>query len=256
VAERSSAGIAHALREGFARVMSAPAVIVGTFAAARVFDVPADTSLLLQTAQIRPIAIWLLFWSFAYGGVLDRFARNRPTRGYGFFAACGGHAMALARLAIVILAGEFLLLRAVLAIGGLTRAANAALAISLMIATAVVAFARVRLVVEDRRSASGALLASVRFLRRNPSGLSIFLLFGFAAYGINDVFGAAAATSMFWNEAFLAVHLILKLIAYASAIVLFQSRLAHASYTAAPALEWPESASVEAIANASPRMRP
>ena len=57
MAERSSAGIAHALREGFARVMSAPAVIVGTFAAARVFDVPADTSLLLQTAQIRPLAI-------------------------------------------------------------------------------------------------------------------------------------------------------------------------------------------------------
>ena len=256
MADRSNAGLAHALREGFARVLSAPAVIAGTFAAARVFDVPADNPLLLQSGQFRPIAIWLLFWSFAYGGLLDRFARNRPTRGYGFFAAGGGHAMALARLAIVIVLGEFLLLRAILAIGALPRVANAALAIALMIATAIVAFARVRIVVEDRRSASGALLASVRFLRRNPSGLSIFLLFGFAAYGINDVFGAAAATSLLWNEAFLAVHLVLKSIAYASAIVLFQSRLAHASYTAAPALEWPESASVEAITNASRRLGP
>jgi len=36
---------------------------------------------------------------------------------------------------------------------------------------------------------------------------------------------------------------------YASAIALFQSRLAHAGYAAAPPLEWPESPAAEAVAN-------
>ena len=36
---------------------------------------------------------------------------------------------------------------------------------------------------------------------------------------------------------------------YASAIALFQSRLAHAGYTAAPPLQWPESPAAETIAN-------
>jgi hypothetical protein len=35
----------------------------------------------------------------------------------------------------------------------------------------------------------------------------------------------------------------------ASATVFFQSRLAHAGYTAAPPLQWPESPAAEAIAN-------
>jgi hypothetical protein len=44
----------------------------------------------------------------------------------------------------------------------------------------------------------------------------------------------------------------LHLAAYASATVLFQSRLAHAEYTAAPPLVWPDSPAAEAIVNAAP----
>ena len=36
-------------------------------------------------------AAWLVLWSFLSGGVLDRYARQRPTAAYGFFAACGTH---------------------------------------------------------------------------------------------------------------------------------------------------------------------
>jgi len=39
-------------------------------------------------------------------------------------------------------------------------------------------------------------------------------------------------------------------------VALFQSRLAHAGYTAAPPAVWPESASAEAIANAAPTIAP
>jgi hypothetical protein len=250
VADRSSASIARALREGLSRTASAPAVVIGTFAAARVFEVPSDNVTLLVNGQLRPIAVWLLFWSLVYGGVLDRFARNRPTRGHGFFAACGAHLMPLARLGAIVLLVELALLP-LLGAAPPSRTAKAVVAFAVMIGGAVLALARIRLVVEDRRSAFGSLLAGARFVRRNPAAVVLFLLFGMAAYGVNDVFGRWADGAV-GNEVYRAVQVVLKLIAYAAAIALFQSRLAHASYTAAPAAEWPESASAEAIANVSP----
>ena len=41
---------------------------------------------------------WLVLWSFLSGGVLDRYARMRPTRTPGFFAACGTHFWRFLRL--------------------------------------------------------------------------------------------------------------------------------------------------------------
>jgi hypothetical protein len=262
VAERSNVGIAHALREGFARVASAPAVLFGTFAVARILDVPAVNPSFFDRGA-RAVLVWLVFWSLAYGGIIDRVARNRPTRASGFFAACGGHAMALARLAIVALAVEAALLP-VAGESSSTRAGRAGLALVLLLGSTVLAFARIRLVVEDRRSAVGALLASIRFLRRNPGGVVLLLAFGLAAYGLDMFYRSALMAGVLadaWplrvsNEAFLAAHVWLKLTAYASGVALFQSRLSHAGYTAAPPAIWPESAAAEAIANAAPTSAP
>jgi hypothetical protein len=262
VRERSNAGIAHALREGLARAASAPVVLVGTFAVARLLDVPV-AGLSFFERGARAVLVWLLFWSLAYGGIIDRLARNRPTRAYGFFAACGGHATALARLAIVAIAVEAALWP--LAAGWMsTRVGSAGAALVLGLGSTVFAFARIRLVVEDRRSASGALLASMRFVRRNPSGVVLMLGFAVAAYGANALYRAALASGAIaegwplrvFTEVFLGVQFWLKLTAYASGIALFQSRLAHAGYTAAPPAVWPESASAEAIANAAPPIAP
>ena len=44
---------------------------------------------------------WLVIWSFLSGGVLDRFARDRPTRTAGFFAACGTHFWRFFRLGVI-----------------------------------------------------------------------------------------------------------------------------------------------------------
>lgn len=254
--ELSNTTIARALREGFVRAASAPAILIGAFAVARFLDVP-SANLSLFDAGARAVIVWLLFWSFTYGGIIDRFARDRPTRAHGFFAACGGHLMPLARLAVLAIAVE----AAVLPIGGelmRTSLGRAAAAVALMVASAVVAFARIRLVVEDRRSAFGALAASIRFLRRNPSGIVVLIIFGLAAYGVNDLYvffrpSTPASSDLEVRasyEAFLAIQFWLKLSAYGAAIALFQSRLAHAGYTAAPPAVWPECASAEAIANA------
>ena len=44
-------------------------------------------------------ACYLLLWLFLAGGVLDRYARARPTRAHEFFAACGIYFLRFLRLA-------------------------------------------------------------------------------------------------------------------------------------------------------------
>src|SRR6185369_2893780 len=63
----------------------------------------------LDNAKLTPAitavtTIWLLTWSFLSGGVIDRFARARPTRPHGFFGACGMHVWRLLRLGLAALA--------------------------------------------------------------------------------------------------------------------------------------------------------
>jgi hypothetical protein len=250
VADRSNAGVAHALREGIARVATAPAILLGTFAILRLLDLPSDDAAPLVGGVRATIVDWL-FWSFAYGGVLDRYARNRPTRGPGFFAACGRHVMALARLGLAPLIVAYALIR-------IPHSSVAGTAV-LVFFNVVIGFARIRLVVEDRRSAVGAFLASVRFIRRNvlaaaalvaSYGILTYLLY--AVYSRIHVPAGGTWASALADEALFAAGVFLGLAGYASGTVLFQSRLAHASYTAAPPLEWPESPAAEAIANAAP----
>ncbi|RPI50373.1 MAG: hypothetical protein EHM55_21545, partial [Acidobacteria bacterium] len=44
-------------------------------------------------------AFYLLLWLFLSGGILDRYARARPTRSYEFFTACGVYFTRFLRLA-------------------------------------------------------------------------------------------------------------------------------------------------------------
>ena len=53
-----------------------------------------------------------------------------------------------------------------------------------------------------------------------------------------------------------AIESLLSLAWLATAVSLFQARLAHAGYTAGPPLTWPESPAAEAIGNAAPVFRP
>src|SRR3954469_17426910 len=146
-------GVAHAFTEGVRRVLSAPAVLVGLAAVAL------PSPLYPNTASRRVLVEFVLVGSFLLGGVIDRYARARPTRGYGFFGACGRHFAAMLRLA----AAEILLYPAA------DNLPDARAAFALAVAVNFVGvYARVRLVVEDRRSALGAALAAMRFIRRRP----------------------------------------------------------------------------------------
>jgi hypothetical protein len=125
----------------------------------------------------------------------------------------------------------------------------------------VATFARIRIVVEDRRSALGATLGALRFLWRNPAGIALIVLFAILkTLAILTVALSVDPDGREWQraiaEASIAVPVILILLQHAAGVSLFQSRLAHASYTAAPPIAWPDSPAAEAITNQIPDVRP
>ncbi len=228
-------------------------------------------------------AVWLIAWSFLSGGIIDRFARARRTGPHGFFGACGMHFWRLLRLgavALVVYAFLFGYLhkwifadgyprwtrdvtveRTAFAIRALCYAAFGAL---LVMCNVVFDFARVRIVVEDRRSALGALLAGARFVRRCAPGVAgIYVLNAVAFLALVAAYALAAPGAPrsgpgMWlilviGEVYIVLRHYLKLLFYASETVFFQGALAHAAYTAAPPLLWPDSPAAETIGNADSR---
>ena len=150
----------------------------------------------LPTVIAGVVGAWLVVWSFLAGGVIDRYARNRNVGTAAFFAACGTHFWRLLRLGAI----AFLVYAALFAYvhpwlfdeglyGWLTRdydverrafAVRAVLyvlfALLLTAVNIVVDYARIRLVVEDRRSAVFALPAAERFVRRHlPRAMALYL---------------------------------------------------------------------------------
>jgi hypothetical protein len=79
-------------------------------------------------------------------------------------------------------------------------------------------------------------------------GLFLVVVLAYAAVAP----GAGRAGPMMWvgfgiGQLYVAARLWIKLVFWASETALFQSRLAHVGYTAAPAPSWPESPAAEAI---------
>jgi hypothetical protein len=222
---------------------------------------------------------WLLIWSFLSGGVIDRFARRRPTRTAGFFAACGTHFWRFARLGLL----AWLLYYVLFAIvhvwifeglypwltrdltaersAFLIRAACYTIFLApLVFANVVLDYARIRIVVEDRRSALGAFAAGARFVRRHRGAFGLYLLNTLVAVALMALYallapGAPGSGVRMWltlalGQLYIFGRHYAKLLFYASETAYFQSELAHASYTAAPAVVWPESPAAEAVLNA------
>ncbi|HEV2984596.1 MAG TPA: hypothetical protein VGX46_09410 [Vicinamibacterales bacterium] len=230
----------------------------------------------------RPLVIvgvasaYIALWMFMAGGILDRYARNRPTRTYGFFAASGVFFVRFLRLAVMqwiayaflfALAHRWLFERLFPRVTReMTVERNAFLVraglyliFGAMIAAFNVVFdyAKVRAVVEDRRSMIGSLAAAVRFVRRNGAATGLYLvdfglfLVSLAVYAVVAP-GAGRSGIVMWiafgiGQLYVLARLWIKLVFWASETSLFQSRLAHAEYVAAPRPRWPESPAAEAI---------
>lgn len=231
-------------------------------------------------------AAWMLLWSFLSGGIIDRLARNRRTRSSGFFAACGVHFWRFARLGVFAWLVYYFLFGwvhgwiftdlytkmtrdlTVERTAFLIRLAGYLLfGMLLVFFNVIFDYARIRIVVEDRRSAIGAIAAAARFVRRHAGRVFVVYVLNTLAFGV--LIAAYAAFSLlvprtggwiwaalFGGQAFIVGRHYLKLLFYASETALFQGALAHAAYTAAPPLVWPDSPAAESIANAEPAALP
>lgn len=213
---------------------------------------------------------YLLLWLFLSGGVLDRYARARPTRSYEFFTACGVYFVRFLRLSPLMALAYFVLFAIVHPLllddifAELTRDVTAErtaflvrlgmyvlFGLLLVAVNIVFDYAKVRAVVEDRRSMVGAIAAGARFARRNLRGVvglyaltgSLFLvvLLGYALVAP----GAGATGVGLWagialGQLYLLGRLWIRLVFLASETSLFQGRLAHAGYIASAPVARPE----------------
>ena len=224
------------------------------------------------------LAAYLAGWAFVSGAVIDRYARQRKTRAHGFFAAGGVLFFRFLRLACVA-AIVYWFLYAYLHewlfddwYTRLTRdmdterrafAVRASFyvifGVLLVTANIVFDYAKIRIVVEDRRSVLGGLSAALRILARRPAAtFGLYALNALTFVGLLVVWRAIAPgvtgsgigmwVALFVGQLYVLARLLLKLHFIASQTALFQASLAHAAFTAAPPVSWPESPAAEAMA--------
>ena len=219
------------------------------------------------------VITYMLVSLFLAGGILDRLARDRAVGAGAFFSACGVYFVRFIRLGMVMaivygtLFGPYhswlfeALYPALIADLTVERTAffirlalYAAYAIPLFALNMLFDYAKIRAVVEDRRSMIGALAASARFIRRNALAVTgvyainalLFLLVIGLYYLIAP--GANADTLAFAiGQLYIVLRVIVRLMFAATQTALFQGRLAHAGYVARPIPKWPDSPAAEAI---------
>lgn len=223
------------------------------------------------------LATYVIVMTILAGGAIDRLARDRKTRAVGFFASCALFAPRLIRLGLVALVVYFVLFNPYSRwlfdtwVPALTRnatqertvffarlAAYVALLLPLVCVATVFDYARMRLIVEDRRSVLGAIAAGLRFIFRHARGAatlfvlnSIALALVVALYFLVAPGVGGGGWSIVWTfvvgQLYVTARGFTKLSAWSSQIVLFQGHLAHAAYVRRPLPAWPESASAEAL---------
>jgi hypothetical protein len=234
-------------------------------------------------ATPRPIAIagaafvYVVLWIFVAGGIIDRYARDRVTRAFGFFSGAGEFFFRFLRLAVaqwIVYAVLFGALHPWLfdtIYPRLTRemtqersafAVRVALYLVfgalIAVGTMLFDYAKVRAVVEDRRSMLGAINAAAGFIRRNAGAAAMLFLLNFGAFvatlGVYSLVapGAGGSGLRMWlgfgvGQIYVLARLWIKLTFWASETALFQGRLGHADYVVRAQPVWPDSPAADAI---------
>lgn len=285
-AESAASGVNHDWMQEF----SGRARGVGTTFSPTVigFGAVMDNLSAFADRERRPLAIvfaaagYLAAWIFLAGGIIDRYARDRKTRVPGFLwasASCSGRFLRLGIVAGVVYALLFRSMHPWLfgtAFSDLTRnlteerAAFAVrlslygvFAVALAASNLVFDYAKVRIVVEDRRSTLGALVGAIRFLRRSGrTAVALYLVNSLLFVAVLAMYAAVAPGAGFagWSmwlgfavgQVYVLARLWVKLVFWASATALFQGRLAHAGYVASARPAWPDSPAAEALVGAAP----
>jgi hypothetical protein len=219
------------------------------------------------------VGMYLLVSLFLAGGILDRLARDRDLGAGAFFSACGVYFVRFIRLGLIasmvywmlfgpyhawLFGAVYPALTADLTVERtaffLHLALYAAFALPLFAFNILFDYAKIRAVVEDRRSMIGAIVASWRFIRRNPVAVGavytinmlVFLLV-IGLYYLIAPGASADAMAFAIGQLYIVLRVMVRLLFAASQTALFQGRLAHAGYVARPIAKWPDSPAAEAI---------
>lgn len=221
------------------------------------------------------LGFYVLVWIFLQGGILDRYARGRRIGASGFFAASGIFFLRFLRLGVAAgIAYWFLFAYVHEWLFGkwyvnvtrdipvertvfYWRVLMYAIFVTLLALTAtVVDYAKIRAIVEDRRSMTGAVIAAIRFIVRNPGRVAGLYLTNTALFlavvGVWALIdpGAGGSGASMWagvllSQGYILARLIVKLQVLASATALFQRSLAHWGYSAVPIAARPQPPIVE-----------
>lgn len=210
------------------------------------------------------------------GGTLDRLARDRRIGMAAFSAASGVFFLRFLRLDAVIGAVSWLLWTLGLpwiqemnrgSLSPLVWYSEYGVVLVFVAALGLIGdVARVRALVEDRRSMLASLGAAFGFIRRRPVRVCLLYAGNMAiAAGLRYLLlhatpqtsaateGLLPAGAVLWI--YLVVRTLTRLGFMATTIAFFQAELAHAGYTARPIPAWPDSPAVEAIAALDGRAR-
>jgi hypothetical protein len=223
------------------------------------------------------VAVWLVVWALIAGGLFDRYARARTLHTPAFFAACGVFFFRFLRLGAMAFAVYWLLFEYVhrWLFASVYTAWTKEFAVEreaffvrfglyvvfaslLALVNIVLDYAKIRAVVEDRRSMVGAIAAGARFVFRHAGATIGLYLLNTAAFVLVLLLYAAVAPGAGWSggwmwaafaltQAYILGRVWAKLVFISSQIALFQARLAHAGYAAFPERPAPEAPVVESL---------
>jgi len=226
--------------------------------------------LVIKVAVLTHVAVSI----FLAGGILDRLARDRAIGAGAFFSACGVYVFRFMRLAVMagiaywalfgpyhrwLFDGVYPSLTSNLTVERtaffIRVGLYIAFALPLFFVNMLFDYAKIRAVVEDRRSMIGAVVAAARFIRRQP--IAAWALYKTNALLFLIVIGlyylAAPSATMpdlpafAIGQLYIVLRVIVRLQFAASQTALFQGRLAHAGYVARPVAKWPDSPAAAAI---------
>lgn len=228
----------------------------------------------LPTVIAIAAAMQVLMSLFLAGGLLDRLARDRAIGAAAFCSACGVYFGRFVRLGIIAGAVYWVLFStfhgwlfddlypSLIAEVTVERTAffirlglYFVFALPVLFFNILFDYAKVRAVVEDRRSMIGAIVAGWRFMRRQPIAVwalyklnvFLFLLVLGGYYLLAPGAASPNAIAFGMGQLYIVLRVIVRLQFAASQIALFQGRLAHAGYVARPTPRWPDSPAAEAL---------
>jgi hypothetical protein len=201
-------------------------------------------------------ALHAVLWLLLAGGVVDRLTRDQSAHFAAFAAACRRYFFSLLRIAVFLLPFYAVLWFAVRprlleAEAGVGRDVLLVMFFLVLALVQIVGdFAAVRTVAEDRRSAIGAIAASVRFIRRRPGRIALlYVLNVLAMVSITRLWlvtasaaGPASLSVLLWpGYALLRIWARLGLLA--SEVAFFQGELGEAPRSRPAEPVWPDAPS-------------